>query len=336
MRINDFDTNDRTLVIAEIGNNHEGQIDVAKRLVEQAAECKVDAVKFQTFQTDAFVSPFDSARVERMRKFELSPEQFSELRELTHSLGMLFISTPLDMPSVKVLTPLVDAFKIASGDNDFFPLIQAVCETGLPLIVSSGVTDLKQIAITKSFIEQVWEEQEIDSDLAVLHCVSNYPTQNEDANLLVIDELRNELEIEVGYSDHTLGNDACVVATALGASIIEKHFTLDKNFSDFRDHAIAADPPEMAQLVKQIRKCEKLLGSRAKRVLACEKEMAGLIRRSIVADKDLPAGHCLTMEDLTWMRPGNGLQPGKEEQLIGQRLSRDVRRGESIELKDVA
>lgn len=336
MRIADRDSKERTLVIAEIGNNHEGDVKVAKELVKQAAYCGVDAVKFQTFRTDDFVSPADADRVTRMRGFELTPDEFEALHKEAKQHDLLFISTPLDLPSVKVLAPLVDAFKIASGDNNFYPMIERVCETGKPLIVSSGVSDLEQVKQTKAYCESVWQRTQQVADLAVLHCVSNYPTQSEDANIRAVTRLLAELECEVGYSDHTLGIEACLLSVALGATIIEKHFTLDRQYSEFRDHAIAADPMEMSQLVEKVRLAEQLLGDGEKAIADCEQEMAPAIRRSIVAARELPEGHVITESDLTWMRPGRGLAPGQEQQLIGRQLNKTVKHGEAIVLRDVA
>lgn len=336
MKIQSFDTSRDVLVVAEIGNNHEGDVDVARQLVHRAAECGAHAVKFQTYRTELFVAPHDEARFQRMKSFELSPDEYRELHALAKSLGLLFISTPLDVQSAAFLAELVDCFKIASGDNNFFPLIESVCATGKPLIVSTGVSGLGQVAAAVRFVEKCWQTRNIDGQLAVLHCVSNYPVEPKDANLSAIRVLRERLRCEIGYSDHTLGIDACLAAVALGARIVEKHFTLDTNYSDFRDHHMAADPCELTQLVDRIRTVSLMLGTGEKKVGLSELGMEPLIRRSIVAAKNLPDGHLLSRDDLTWLRPGNGLPPGQEEQLVGHVLKRPVTMGQTIQLADVA
>ncbi len=336
MKIRSFDTSQDVLVIAEIGNNHEGDIDVARQLVHRAAECGAGAVKFQTYRTELFVAPHDELRFQRMKSFELSHDDYRELHALAKSLDLLFISTPLDVHSAAFLAELVDCYKIASGDNNFFPLIEAVCATGKPLVISTGVSGLAHVANVASFVEKCWQARGIDGQLAVLHCVSNYPVEPRDANLSAIRVLRERLSCEIGYSDHTLGIDACLAAVALGARIVEKHFTLDTNYSDFRDHHLAADPCELTQLVEKINRVGLMLGNGKKTVIPAEVDMELQIRRSIVASTNLQDGHVLSLGDLTWLRPGKGLPPGQEAQLLGRCLKRSVRMGEPIQLADVA
>lgn len=335
MRIGDVDLREKVIVVAEIGNNHEGSFDLARRLVQQAAECGVDGVKFQTFQTKYFVSRGDKARYERLSSFELSYPEFEQLQQLARALGLLFLSTPLDLGSAKFLEHLVDSYKIASGDNDFFPLMACVCETGKPIIVSSGVSDLGQIARSKRFIEEQWRRRGIEQDVAVLHCVSSYPAAAEELNLAAIPLLARELGCTIGYSDHTLGIAACLAATALGAQIIEKHFTLDKHYSSFRDHQLSADPAEMRQLVEQVRSVRLMLGKAEKAVQPSETVVAHLIRRSIVAAADLLPGQRVERRDLMWIRPAVGLPPGEEGRIVGRRLRRSVAFGEPILLSDL-
>jgi sialic acid synthase SpsE len=335
MKIGNLDLNRDLLIIAEIGNNHEGDFAAARELVRRAAACGVQAVKFQTFQTRYFVSPRDSARFERLRRFELSSPQFTELQKLAHSLGLLFISTPLDLISARFLAGLVDCYKIASGDNNFYPLLAEVCGTGKPVILSTGLGDLQQVIKTRQFILSACQQRQIQPQLALLHCVSGYPVPPEEANLAAIPVLKARLGGAVGYSDHTLGVDACLAAVALGACIIEKHFTLDKQFSDFRDHQLSADPQEMRHLVEQAARIRVLLGTGEKVLQPCEAAVAPLARRSIAAAADLPAGRRLRWEDLTWLRPAGGLPPGEEAQLLGRGLKRAVGFGEPLLPGDV-
>jgi N,N'-diacetyllegionaminate synthase len=335
MQIGGFKLDDKVLVVAEIGNNHEGNFEVAKTMVQQAAACGVDAVKFQTFKTRYLVRQEFQARYEQLKRFELPYSAWEELYKLTKDLGLLFFATPLDLESAKFLASLVDCYKIASGDNNFYPLLEQVCQTGKPIILSSGLSDLSQVQKSKQFIEDQWDRHGIQPGLAILHCVSHYPVPGEQANLAAIPYMKNMLGGVIGYSDHTLGLDACIIAIALGAQIIEKHFTLDKNYSDFRDHQLSADPGEMKELVVKAAQIPLMLGKPEKTIQPCEDELMQTARRAIVAGADLARGHCLTKEDLTWLRPAQGLPPGEEKLLIGRKLKRDCAFGEAISLQDI-
>lgn len=331
MRIQDLDTERRILVIAEIGNNHEGNFALAQKMIDRAAEAGADAVKFQTFRTEEYVSRKDAARFQRLKSFELSYDQFARLAEQAKQAGLLFLSTPFDLTSADFLGTVADAIKIASGDNTFFPLLGAAARTGKPLVLSAGIADLHEIAISKAHIERCWAGLGIQTELAVLHCVTSYPVEPAQANLAAIHSLM-ELGCTIGYSDHTLGIEAAVLAAGMGARIIEKHFTLDKAQSDFRDHQLAADPPEFARMVERIRNAEVLRGSGEKIAQPSERTLAPAVRRSIVAKHDLTAGQILTFADITWVRPGGGLAPGRETEIIGKRLVRDVSAGEPLAL----
>lgn len=331
MRFGTLTAPDGVLVVAEIGNNHEGRPEVAERLVREAAAAGANAVKFQTFQTRYFVRPTDAARYRQLSAFELAPAAFVRLQRVARNEGLGFLSTPLDLPSVEVLHDLVDAYKIASGDNTFYPLLDAVCATGLPVIVSSGATELTALQGIKRHIEAQWRARAVSPPLAMLHCVSCYPAPPEQVGLLAIPTLSRELRCTIGYSDHTMGTQACLTAVALGARIIEKHFTLDTHFSDFRDHQLSSDPAEFRRLVAGIREVRTLMGSGDKAVRACEADMVHAIRRSIVAAAALPAGHRLTSADLMWLRPADGLPPGREHELIGRVLARPVAVGDVLD-----
>lgn len=329
MRIGDFDLDRRVLVIAEIGNNHEGSYALAEEMIGRAAEAGAGAVKFQTIVPERLVSPKEEKRLAVLRRFQLSYEQFAGLAATARKAGVLFLSTPFDIESAAFLTPLVPAFKIASGDNNFFPLIRIIADAGKPILLSAGLAGLDEVRRTKEFIEGIWAKQGVKPGLAILHCVVSYPTPTREANLLSIRRLAS-LGAVVGYSDHTLGIEAAVLSVALGARIVEKHFTISKTHSDFRDHQLSADPADMAELVRRIREAEEMLGSGEKRVLEAEQPLAVAARRSIVAARDLPAGTTLAWEDLDWLRPGGGLPPGRESELLGRRLIDDLTRGEMI------
>jgi N,N'-diacetyllegionaminate synthase len=332
MLINGFDTDRKVLVIAEIGNNHEGRVEAAEAMVRSAAAAGVDAVKFQTFKTEHYVSASDKARFDRLKRFELTGADFTRLAGLARELGLLFISTPFDLESAAFLNGLVSAFKIASGDNTFIPLIEAVARTGKPVLLSCGIASLDELRYAQAVIRRTWNEAGAGQKLAALHCVSSYPVPRHEANLAAIGRLRAELGCTVGYSDHTLGIEAAVLAVAAGARIVEKHFTLDKNTSDFRDHQLSADPPEMAELVRRIREAESFLGDGRKQRQPSEEAAATALRRSIVARRDLPAGTPLSWADITWVRPGGGIAPGGEIALLGRVLKVPVASGQRITL----
>lgn len=330
MIIDGFDTNRKVMVIAEIGNNHEGSLDTAKAMIGEAASAGVDAVKFQTFKTEQYVSPSDKDRVDRLKGFELTQDQFRELAELARERGVRFISTPFDLDSAAFLWGIVSAVKIASGDNNFMPLIELVARSGKPILLSRGIATMAQLRYSLSAIQRTWQEHGIQQQLAVLHCVAAYPVPPEEANLAAIAGLAQEFRCTVGYSDHTLGIEAGVLSVAAGARIVEKHFTLDKNYSDFRDHQLSADPREMAELVGRIRQAETLLGSGDLVPQPCEEPAATALRRSIVAGRDMPAGARLGWHDITWIRPAVGIDPGHEADVLGKTLRHDVNYGDPI------
>jgi sialic acid synthase SpsE len=331
MRIGDWQSDERVLVVAEIGNNHEGDPERARALVRAVAEAGGDAVKFQTYKTELFVRPEDDERFARLQGFELSQEQFAGLAELAHELGLLFLSTPLDLESAAFLEEVADAVKIASGDNTFWPLLEHVARSEKPMIVSTGLVDEREAA---QLLEFVGRFRALD-EVALLHAVTAYPTAPEDVNLRAIPELAGRLGVLVGYSDHTLGIEACVAAVALGARILEKHVTLDPPPSDFRDHALSARPDELAELVRRVREVETLLGDPEKRPQAAELEIREAVRRSIAVRRDLPEGHVLDATDLTWLRPGGGLEPGREGHVVGRTLARAVHAGELLHPRDL-
>jgi sialic acid synthase SpsE len=330
MKIGGIDLSERVLVIAELGNNHEGDADTAFALVRAAADAGADAVKLQTYRTERFVSRENAARFAQLERFRLADEVVAELRGTAKKLGLLFVSTPLDLESARFLEPLVDAYKIASADNAFFPLLDAVAATGKPVIVSAGLSSLDRI---RAGVDRLRANGA--AKVVVLHCVTAYPALLEDVNLASIGFLARELRVPVGYSDHTLGTEVCELAVAAGARAIEKHFTLDKQRSDFRDHKLSADPEELRALVGRLRLVENIVGEPGKRVRESELELADAVARSTVAAADLARGHVVALADLMWTRPGGGLPPGEESMLVGRTLRRDVAFGERILGEDV-
>lgn len=331
MKIGTIDLDREVLVIAEIGNNHEGNVDLAEQLVELAAEAGAQAVKFQTIAPDRLVAVHEKARLRQLSRFALTPDDHERLARVAERAGVMFLSTPFFIEAVSWLDPLVPAFKIASGDNDFSPLLAAVAETGKPIILSTGMTDIQGVRRAKADIDEVWSANATHPGLALLHCVSSYPAQVDDANVSAMNELRGFADA-VGYSDHTLGIEAASIAVAAGARVIEKHFTISKTHSDFRDHQLSADPDELRALVKRVQSISSMLGEGRKTILDSELPTADAARRSIVARRDLPKGHQLCLEDLDWLRPAGGLSPALSKEVVERTLNRAVRRGERLSL----
>ena len=330
MTIDHFDLDERIMIVAEIGNNHEGDFALAQDLIGLAAEAGAHAVKFQTFRTEGVISPRDTKRFARLKSFELLPDQFERLSVIATNAGVLFLSTPLDLPSVAVLRPLVSAFKVASGDNTFVPLLQTLAETGKPIILSSGLVTIDELRASIRSVKQTWAANAVDQELAILHCVSSYPVPPQEANLVAIQQLREVFGCTVGYSDHTIGIDAAALSVAMGARIVEKHFTIDNNYSDFRDHHLSADPTQFRELVQRIECIKTLIGNGEKVPQASEQAGRESMRRSIAARRDLPAGTVIVADDLTWIRPGGGIAPGDEDLVLGRTLIENVTAGDHI------
>ena len=329
MKIANHDLDDSVYIIAEVGNCHEGDVDLAERLVFLAAEAGANAVKFQTIVPERLVAASEVDRLRQLRKFQLFQADFERLAAAAGRAGVHFLSTPFDCDSVRMLDPLVPAFKVASSDNTFFPLLDAVAATGKPVLLSTGLANISAIRRSLARIREVWASMDIAPQVALLHCVAAYPVPDGDANLLFMHQL-STLGARLGYSDHTKGIHAALLSVALGARIIEKHFTISKSHSEFRDHGLAADPEEFRQLVRAIRQAEEMLGREEVEVSPSEEATSVLARRSICARRDLPPGHALEPKDLDWLRPGTGLPPGREGTVLGRRLCRGLRQGEQI------
>jgi N,N'-diacetyllegionaminate synthase len=285
-------------IVAEIGNNHEGDFGRAKELLHAAAECGVDAVKFQTITPAKLVTADQVDRIAQLNRFSLDSDQFAQLSKLAERYGVAFFSTPFDLEAVDQLDPIQSLFKISSGDNTFNDLVRKVGSKGKPTLISTG--GMSQESIQR--LHQVFSEAAVDdtAKLVLLHCISLYPTRPEDAQLWRIKWLyENFSELTIGYSDHTLGVEACKMAVAMGARVLEKHFTLDKNQSEFRDHQLSADPLEMSQLVSECHDVVTYIGANS--VERPDGDMSG-VRRVAVAAKDIAAGKNISSEDISWLR----------------------------------
>ena len=336
MKIGSIDLDDTIMIVAEIGNNHEGCLSIAEEMIGRAAEADADAVKFQTIDPVQLVSPSQGQRLKQLESFQLSEGAYCHLADVARRENIEFLSTPFYMDAVPLLADLVPAFKIASGDNDFIPLIEAVAGTCKPILLSTGMSDLETIRTSVQSIDAVWQNacpvsNKPLADIVLMHCVSSYPTFPRDANIGFMGEL-STFNRTLGYSDHTIGYKAAMMSVALGARVIEKHFTLDKNYSDFRDHKISCDPVELKDFCSHIREADLLVGEGAKQILQCERSTHDAARRSIVASRDLRAGEVLNCEDLTWLRPRVGSPPGHESDFLGRTLKISIPRGEPVAL----
>jgi sialic acid synthase SpsE len=332
MKIGSVDTRDRVLIVAEVGNNHEGDFARARTMIQEAARAGADVVKFQTIVPERLVSADQSDRLAQLQRFQLARAEFEALAAEARAAGIMFLSTPFDVESVAWLDPLVPAFKVASGDNDFYPLLDRVAATGKPVMVSLGFGGAARAAQLVDYFRGAWKRRGMsEPGLALLHCVAAYPTPDEHANLGAIRDLLT-LGVTVGYSDHTLGIKAGELAVAAGARIVEKHFTLDKTRTSFRDHQLSADPADLRALVSAIRRAELMLAT----PVAGPADAGNMAaRRSIAASRNLPAGTVIGLADLTWVRPGTGLRPGTESQVIGRRLCASVAAGHLIKPSDL-
>ena len=295
----------KTFIIAEIGNNHEGSFKQAKKLILAAKKCGVDAVKFQTYIPELFVSVENKKSYEKLKKFQLSHHQFKLLAKYCKKIGIIFFSTPLDEVSADYLNKFQKIFKVSSADNDYFSLIKKLAKYNKTLIISTGFSDLDLINKVKK--------------LVFMHCVSSYPVKNEEANLKAIRVLKKKFkDCVIGYSDHTIGITASMMAASLGAEFIEKHFTIDKNYSNFRDHKLSADPQEMRELVSKIDQIEKLMGTGKKIIQKSEKIELGFIRRKAVSKKRIIKGEKFNKNNIKWVRAKNGLKNDYEKKLFGK------------------
>ncbi|MEW5766655.1 MAG: N-acetylneuraminate synthase family protein [bacterium] len=310
-----------TFVVAEVGQNHNGDIDLAKRLIKEAAQSGADAVKLQTIFAGGLVTDDDSG-YKRLQALEFNLAQYQELSKTAGETGIIFFSTPFDERGVDLLEKLnVPVYKIASGDLTNHPLIEYVGQTGKPIIISTGAADIKEI---KEAIASVGHKE-----IILLHCVSNYPASIEDINLRAMRAMEEVFKTPVGFSDHTEGTIAPLVAVALGASVIEKHFTLDKALPG-PDHALSLDPGEFQGMIRDIRMVEKALGSPVKEAVASEKPIRKLARRGLKAKVDIKEGVRITGDMIAVLRPETGLAPQYLKEVIGRRAKQTIKRNEAI------
>lgn len=331
MILGKFDTARQPLLIAEIGNNHEGDAVLAQEMADAALDAGAHAVKFQIINPLRLVNRSQTQRIAQLSRYQLPHQAFVDIAGKVKSRGGLFMASAFDMDSLAAISPHLDAIKIASGDLDFTPFLAQAAATGKPVILSTGMSSLDEISNAVATIrDNLPVGMQPEDALAILHCVSLYPTPLEQANLSAIETLRKSFNLTIGYSDHTLGIEAAIMAIMLGARIIEKHFTLDKTRSTFRDHALSADPQDMSRLAEILRACDAMVGSGERTLDMADAETRTAARRSIAAARDLPADTVLTIGDLDFLRPSGGLPPTALDKVLGHRLLVDLKMHDTI------
>lgn len=329
----------KVLIIAEAGVNHNGSLEMAKKLVDAAKSCGADIVKFQTAKLESLVSKVahmadyqkkntgvEESQKEMLSKLLLSFEDFVELARYCKEVGIKFLSTPFDIESIRFLNDMQDIWKIPSGEITNYPYLVEIGKTKKKVILSTGMAEMDEI---QSAID-VLKENETE-DITILHCTTEYPAPIKDVNLNVMQTMRDAFGYPVGYSDHTQGIEVSLAAATLGATVIEKHFTLDRNLPG-PDHKASLEPDELKAMVDGIRKIELALGSNEKKPSEIELKNRLVARKSIVAKKAIKAGEELTEDNITTKRPGSGINPMKWNEVIGTKAVRDFEEDELIEL----
>ena len=321
MIIDGFDLDKGRFLIAEIGNNHEGDASLAMEMVDAAAEAGADAIKVQTINPERLINVSETARIAQLTGFKLSLETFSDMADRARSKGVQFMASAFDVDSLDEIFDILSAVKVASSDIDFVQLMAHAASKGKPMIVSTGTGTLDDVRASVAAIdENLPTGKSLEDSLVLLHCITSYPTPIEQANLRAMKTLRDTFGVTVGYSDHTLGIETACAAAGLGARVIEKHFTFDKNRTTFRDHALSADPDDLRRLAEFVHSLDEVLGTGEKRPMPCEEENLVAARRSIVTARDLDSGAVLGPADLDYVRPANGMPPTRAASVIGRRL----------------
>jgi N,N'-diacetyllegionaminate synthase len=324
-------------IIAEAGVNHNGSFALACKLAEAAKKAGADCIKFQTFKSENLVSRSakkaeyqkkttgDSSQQDMLKKLELSFDEFLDLKKYCEDAGICFLSTPFDFDSIDFLNTIDMPFwKIPSGEVTNLPYLLALAKTGKPVVMSTGMCTLQEIRDAIDVLQANGTKE-----IKLLHCNTEYPTPFEDVNLKAMETMRDEFRMEVGYSDHTKGIEVPIAAVSLGATIIEKHFTLDRNMEG-PDHKASLEPQELAEMVCCIRNIEKALGTGDKTPTPSETKNITVARKSIVAKTKIKAGDTLTEDNITVKRPGTGISPMKWFEVLGTKAVKDFDEDELI------
>lgn len=333
---------DKVFIIAEAGVNHNGDIDLAKKLVDAAIDAGADAVKFQSFKAEKLVTvnaqkadyqknnTGNGSQYEMLKKLELSYEQHVILKRYCEDKNIFFLSTPFDFESVDLLEGLnIKIYKISSSDLNNIPFLRYIAKLNKPMIVSTGMATLGEVESAVGAIKACG-----NNNISLLHCTTNYPTSYEDVNLKAMVTMAEAFKLPVGYSDHTLGIEVPIAAVAMGARIIEKHFTLDKGMEG-PDHKASLEPHELKHMINSIRNIEKSMGDGIKRCSKSEENTKIAARKSIVAKVDIEEGQLITEDLLTIKRPGNGLKPEYIGVLLGKKAKRKITVDQLIDIIDI-
>jgi len=332
----------KTFIIAEAGVNHNGSVKLAKKLVDTAVGAAADAVKFQTFKTENMISQLtpmaeyqkknigiEKSQLEMVKELELSFHDFEELKRYCDENGVIFLSSPFDIESARFLKDIgLEIFKIPSGEIVNYPLLKEIGSYRKKVILSTGMADLGEIEDALDVLTYYGTKRE---EIAVLQCNTEYPTPFEDVNLRAMLTIKEAFKVDVGYSDHTPGIEMPIAAVALGASVIEKHFTLNKNLPG-PDHKASLEPDELGAMVRAIRNVEKALGDGIKKPSRSEIKNIAIVRKSIVAKRDIKANEVFSEENITTKRPGKGISPMRWNEVIGKVAKRDFSKDEEIEI----
>ncbi len=321
---------DDVVIIAEIGVNHEGDVEAASRMLALAAKSGADAVKFQTFSAERYASASDAARLERVRGFDLGEDNLRRLTREAAGLGVHIFSTPVSEDVVPLLDELFPAFKIASGDLTFEPVIRATMRTGKPVILSTGLGVMAEIEQAIAWARDEVGDAVLRDRLVLMHCVSAYPTQIDQANVLSVPFLAEKTGLRVGYSNHVIGPDACLAAVALGACVIEVHFTDCKTGREFRDHELSCEPDDLRYLAETLPRIRASLGEYDKRPMACETPIRDAVRKGLVAAHDLAAGTLLSEDDLMYARPATEFNSNELGDIVGKKLTTNLKAGQLL------
>ncbi len=335
----------RTFIIAEAGVNHNGVLDNAMKLIDVAVDAHVDAVKFQTFKADKIaVSTVPKAQYqiintgiqesqhEMLKRLEFTRDMHKELISYCKKKDIIFMSTPFDEDSADMLDELgLSIFKIPSGEITNKPLIQHIAQKGKPIILSTGMSYIGEVEQAVQWINTIWDNIKNIPQMILLHCVSDYPSLVEDTNLLAIKTMEMAFGLPVGYSDHSTGIEIAIAAVAIGAKVIEKHLTLDRDMQG-PDHKASLEPNELKAMVQAIRNVEKALGSGVKKPSHSELNNIPIVRKSIVASENIACGEIFTNKNITIKRPGIGISPQYWDRLIGSKAVRDFSKDEIIEV----
>ncbi|WP_194190931.1 N-acetylneuraminate synthase [Clostridium chrysemydis] len=330
----------QTFIIAEAGVNHNGDLKIAKKMIDAASETGVDAIKFQTFKTENLVCK-DAKKAqyqknntnnkenqfEMLKRLEFSYEDFKELKEYCKLKNIMFLSSPFDLESIDMLKKLdIEIFKVPSGEIENVAYLREIAKCNKKIILSSGMCNLSDIEFALDILEK-----EGAKDISILHCNTEYPTPMEDVNLKAMETIKKAFSYDVGYSDHTKGIEIPIAAVALGAKIIEKHFTLDKSM-DGPDHAASLTPKELKSMVSAIRNIEKALGNGRKTPSKSEAKNKEIARKSVVSKRPIKKGEVFTLENITTKRPGTGISPKRFDEIIGKVAIKDFNEDEMIKL----